>query len=136
MADKKKPAKKPVRVLKKTQSVRERAEKATAPKKVRRLHTTAGAAAKPFKAAHKIGKKEFYLPLPNSKVGNFLNKRRSAVPRYFVLAWKELRQVVWPNRKETAKLTVAVFMFAIFFGALITLVDYGLDKLFKQVILK
>ena len=58
------------------------------------------------------------------------------VPRYFRNSWKELRQVTWPNRKETRQLTVAVMVFATIFGILIALTDYGLDKVFKKVILK
>jgi preprotein translocase SecE subunit len=58
------------------------------------------------------------------------------VPRYFRNSAKELRLVTWPNRRETRRLTTAVLIFAIIFGVLIALVDYGLDKIFKKVILK
>jgi preprotein translocase subunit SecE len=58
------------------------------------------------------------------------------VPRYFRNSWKELRLVVWPNRRETRRLTTAVLIFAVIFGVMIAIVDYGLDKLFKKIILK
>jgi preprotein translocase SecE subunit len=58
------------------------------------------------------------------------------VPRYFVNSWREVRKVTWPNRKETWRLTLAVFVFAIVFGALVAIVDKGLDEFFKKVILK
>lgn len=58
------------------------------------------------------------------------------VPRYFKNAWRELRQVKWPTRKETIQLTLAVFAFALVFGTLITITDYGLDRLFKRLLLK
>ena len=58
------------------------------------------------------------------------------VPRYFRNSWKELRQVSWPNGKESRRLTFAVMIFATVFGVLIALTDYGLDKVFKKVILK
>jgi preprotein translocase SecE subunit len=58
------------------------------------------------------------------------------VPPYFRNSWRELRQVTWPSRKETRQLTSAVLIFAIIFGVLIAITDYGLDKLFKKVILK
>lgn len=61
---------------------------------------------------------------------------RWLVPRYFVNSWRELRQVQWPSRRETWRLTLAVFVFAIVFGALVAGVDKGLDELFKKVILK
>jgi len=53
-----------------------------------------------------------------------------------VNAWREVRQVTWPSRRETWRLTGAVFIFAIVFGALVYGVDTGLDALFKKVILK
>jgi preprotein translocase subunit SecE len=58
------------------------------------------------------------------------------VPRYVRNAWKELRQVTWPSRIETLRLTSAVIVFSAVFGILIAITDYGLDKLFKKVILK
>jgi preprotein translocase SecE subunit len=55
--------------------------------------------------------------------------------KYFVGSWQELRQVTWPNMKDTMRLTLAVIIFSIVFGLLIAAVDYGIDKLFKQLIL-
>ena len=51
-------------------------------------------------------------------------------------SWQELKQVTWPTRREGRRLTTAVIIFSVVFGALIALVDYGLDKLFKQLLLK
>jgi preprotein translocase SecE subunit len=127
-------AKKPAN--KKVQTLRQKAEEADKPKKVRKLRETAASATKPVHKVAALGKKEYYLPLPKNKVGNFLNKRRSFIPKYFRESWQELRQVSWPNRKQTLQLTLAVFMFALVFAVLITTVDYGLDKLFKEVLLK
>ena len=56
--------------------------------------------------------------------------------RYFVSSWKELKLVTWPNGKQSRRLTTAVIIFSVIFGGLIAIVDFGLDKLFKQVILK
>jgi len=61
---------------------------------------------------------------------------RWLAPRYFVNAFREVRLVTWPNRRETVRLTVAVFIFAIVFGGLVAVVDKGLDKIFKDVILR
>jgi preprotein translocase subunit SecE len=61
---------------------------------------------------------------------------RWLVPKFLREAWREVRQVTWPGKKETARLTLAVFIFSIIFGAFVAAVDYGLDKLFKEVILK
>lgn len=105
-------------------------------RKPRRLRQTAGRIAKPLKTAVHIGRKEYYLPLPDTRLGRFLNKRRSMVPRYFKESWAELRQVTWPTRKETVKLTLAVFVFAFVFGVLIAITDYGLEKIFKRLLLE
>ncbi len=58
------------------------------------------------------------------------------VPRYFRNSWKELKLVVWPSRRESWRLTSAVLIFAVVFGVMIAIVDYGLDKVFKKIILK
>jgi preprotein translocase SecE subunit len=57
-------------------------------------------------------------------------------PKWLRNAAIEVRQVNWPGRRETWKLTFAVFVFAIMFGTLISLVDYGLDKVFERIILR
>lgn len=49
---------------------------------------------------------------------------------------KELRTVTWPTFKESTRLTGAVIIFSIIFGLFVALVDFGLDKVFKQILLK
>jgi preprotein translocase SecE subunit len=90
---------------------------------------------KPRKVASKIGaglRKVGRAPVwkPFRLVGRIL------VPRYFRASWRELRQVTWPDGKQTRQLTSAVILFSVVFGALVAAFDYGLDKLFKQVIIK
>jgi preprotein translocase SecE subunit len=51
-------------------------------------------------------------------------------------SWQELRGVTWPTWRESRRLTSAVIIFSVIFGVLIALVDFGLDKLFKQLLLK
>lgn len=58
------------------------------------------------------------------------------MPRYFVNAFREVRQVTWPTRRETLRLTLAVFVFAMIFGSLIAGVDKVIDEVFKKVILR
>ncbi|MCA9344779.1 preprotein translocase subunit SecE [Candidatus Saccharibacteria bacterium] len=126
-----------VKRVRKVETVRERNAKATA--KAGKTGFFANLRSKIgnfFRKVFHIGRKEVYLPLPDNKAGRFLNKRRSFVPRYFIDSWKELKLVTWPNRKTTWQLTFAVFMFAFIFGALITVVDYGLDKVFRAVLVK
>ena len=57
-------------------------------------------------------------------------------PYYFRNSWKELRQVTWTKWKQSRQLTLAVLLFSIVFGVLIAGVDFGLDKVFKEVLLK
>jgi preprotein translocase SecE subunit len=61
---------------------------------------------------------------------------RWITPNYFINSWREVRLVTWPTRKETWRLTLAVFIFAIIFGAMVSGVDKVLDIIFKKVILK
>jgi len=55
--------------------------------------------------------------------------------KYVKDSWGELKLVTWPTFRESRRLTTAVIIFSIVFGLLIAIVDYGLDKLFRQVIL-
>lgn len=124
------------RIIKKPQSLREKAAKSELPKKPRRLKQAGAKALRPIKAIAKTGRKEYFLPMPDTKAGRFLNKRRSLLPKYFRGAWQEVRQVEWPKRKETAKLTLSVFLFAIFFALIISLADFVLAQAFERFILK
>lgn len=138
MAEKKEGASK-VRQLKKqpAATVREKAIKAQEAKpKSRRLKKTVGTASKPIRVVADIGKKKYFIPMPDNKFGRFLNKERRVIPVYFRGAWQELKLVSWPNSKETFKLTTAVIVFALIFGLMIAVVDYGLDKIFKELLLK
>jgi len=57
-------------------------------------------------------------------------------PRYFRNSFREIRQVTWPTRKETWKMTFAVLIFAIVFGAFAQLTDYGFDKIIKRIVFR
>jgi preprotein translocase SecE subunit len=122
------------RVRKNAPTVRERVEATSSkseasPKRTRRIAAKAGA------PLRKVG---------GSRAGRILKKpfsflKRIAkwlIPKYFVNSWRELRLVVWPKRRETWRLTLAVFIFAIVFGAMVAGVDKALDEIFKKVILK
>ncbi len=84
------------------------------------------------------------LHLPNNKVFSVIRRifgfiariAKWLVPKYFVNSWREVRQVSWPARKETWRLTAAVFVFAVVFGALVAGVDKGLDEIFKKLVIK
>jgi preprotein translocase SecE subunit len=130
-------ANKKPRVRKSAPTVREKAEAARVesekpkPRRVRRLIKTAGRPIAKAKLPDNRATK------PVKKVGSFLKKILGwLVPRYFINSWREVKQVTWPSRRETWRLTLAVFIFAIVFGALVAGVDKALDEAFKKFILK
>jgi preprotein translocase SecE subunit len=117
------------RLIKKVESVRERAEKASAEPKPRRLHKTTRRISAPFRAtgraAGRVGK------LKPFRILGFI-----IVPPYFRNSWKELRQVTWPTFRVSVRLTTAVVIFSVIFGVVVAVLDFGLDKLFREVLLK
>ena len=142
------PKKKP-RIRKAPQTMREKAESAQSqaekPKK-QRLSKVKSTAKKPFTRSKKsVAKLNAKRPkLPDNKATRILNTpfrwlRKVLswlVPRYFINSWKEVKLVTWPSRRETWRLTLAVFIFAIIFGLIAYGVDMVLDKIFKAFVLK
>ena len=118
------PDKKKRRIRPATTTVREQAEqvriKNAEPKQTSRIKQGFSTAGKP------LG----FVGRPLKWLG------RHIIPRYFRNSFNELRLVTWPSRKESRQLTAAVLIFAAVFGFVITVVDYGLDKVFKKVFLR
>lgn len=56
--------------------------------------------------------------------------------RFFLGSWRELKQVTWPTKRDGTRLTSAVIAFSVVFAVILAGVDWGLDKLFKQLLLK
>jgi preprotein translocase SecE subunit len=77
-------------------------------------------------------------PIRNSKVWKWLRKYilRSPFRGYFVSSWKELKKVDWPDRKTSLRLTGVVILFTLTFTVFTTLLDFGFEKLAKQIFLK
>ena len=122
---------------KKSTSLRQSIDSTASKKpKTRRLKKGASSVVTPTKRLIQKGKKEYNIPLPDNKTGRFLQKRGRFTPKYFRESWKQLKQVTWPDRPTTFRLTVAVLLFAIVFGLVIAIVDYGLDKIFRKLILE
>lgn len=130
------------RVVKKSETVREKRAKAADTKpKQRRVKQAASKANGPIKAVGKIIARILrpfgfllwpFRTRPMRFIGRILYKILGI--GYFIHSWKELRQVEWPSRGETAKLTLAVFVFAFAIAGFIAVLDYGLDKIFKQLL--
>ena len=127
MADESKPAR---RLIKKTETVREKAEKSSdRSDQPRRLQTTRRRAGAPFRAVGRGSRR-----LGKVKVLHIISL--IIVWPYLRNSWRELRQVTWPKFRISLRLTSAVILFAVTFGVVVALVDFVLDKLFKQVLLK
>ncbi len=56
-------------------------------------------------------------------------------PPYIRNAFKELRLVTWPTGKQSRQLTFAVIIFSLIFGLIAAVIDHGLDKIFRSLIL-
>ena len=119
---------------KKKVSMRESAaksrESANKPKRVRKA---ASVATKPVSKATSALTTEYHL-FNNEKQG-FFTKSRHFTPKYVRESFKELKNVTWPGRKETWRLVFAVFVFALILGAFIAVLDYGLERILREVIL-
>jgi preprotein translocase SecE subunit len=131
------PADRRPRIRKSAPTLRQKQEAARTKEeavKPRRISKIASKGAVPFR---KLRLKDRAAVKAGARVIRPVKKGLSwIVPRYFINSWREVRQVVWPNRKETWRLTLAVFIFAIIFGAMVAGVDKGLDEIFKKLVLK
>ena len=134
-ADKRKFGKRRVR---KAPTIREQAEEAQAeeakekkPGRIRRM----------FAAINRFLRKTRITRNPITKLlartGRLILRiLRFITPNYFINSFREVRLVTWPSRRETWRLTGAVFVFAVVFGAMVAVVDKGLDEIFKKLVLK
>lgn len=122
---------------KKKRTLRQQINETPADKKPRRLKAASKRIASPVKQAAKYGRREFHpVELPEGKAGRLLNKRIRFMPKFFTEAWQEIRQVTWPTPKETLRLTLAVFIFAVILTAIVAVLDLGLDKVFRELIIQ
>lgn len=126
--------------VRKIETVRDRNEKASAKAaaqankvKNRPVRKVARAIGKPLKKPASAVARPFKVR-PVRFVFRWLG--RILVPLYFRNSYKELRQVSWPGRRETWKLTFAVLIFATVFGLMIFVVDLGMDKIIKRIVLR
>lgn len=106
-------------------------------KKRRSLKSRSSFVGKPFKKLKRSDKKSRKLiKLPDNKLGRILDAILFSLPRYFKGAWGEIKLTTWPSRKETIRLTFAVFIFSSVFAAFVAILDFALDKVFKHLITK
>lgn len=76
----------------------------------------------------KKSKKEATLKV-DKKLGFF-----GSIGSYFLNSYRELRQVRWPNARETWGMTVALIGFTMFFVLFISLLDAGFKYLFNLIL--
>ena len=134
MADTQPSKPKQKRLVKNPETFRERAIKASQvsdkPSRSGRLKAATGKVTAPvFNPVGRVGGRFFRLK-PIRLLGKVI------FPVYLRNSWGELKLVNWPNLKQGRQLTFAVLIFAIIFGAIIALVDFGLDKVFRDILLK
>jgi preprotein translocase SecE subunit len=137
MADKPSKAEPAKRKVKNPETFRERALKATVesdkPKQRARVGGLFAWLLRPLRSAGRaVVNFPLFKPLrwPLRIIGLII------FPKYFRNSFVELKQVTWPTWKESLRLTWAVLLFAIIFGTAVALVDYGLDAVFKRILLK
>lgn len=129
-----KPAKSKKRIVKNPETFRERVVKASEegdkPKRAAAPKHLLGKLLRP------IGRllKKIFGPVFKLKFIRFFG--RIIFPEYFRSSWRELKLVKWPNWKQSRQLTFAVLVFALIFGVTVAIIDYGLDKLFRDILLK
>jgi preprotein translocase SecE subunit len=121
-------AEKKKRVLKQKKSAPQKKPSRLAPAKTR-VYKPLG------KLASVVGRKLKFLRIPDNRVSRFLGRKVGFIPRYFKESWQEISKVSWPNRRETTRLTIAVFVFAVVFTTIVAILDFGLDKLFREIII-
>jgi preprotein translocase SecE subunit len=91
-------------------------------------------AVKPSKKDKKLEKAKTKTPKnPNKKVF-ILFRPFVAFGRYVKGSWHEIRQVRWPNRKLTWKMTLSVIIYVIIFAVVIMLLDALFAFLFNQLL--
>lgn len=105
-----------------------KASKVKAPKLSRAEKKAARASKKLDKKANGKQRK------PAPKWLRTLAKPFAATGRYFKLSWVELKQVRWPNRRTTWKLTFMVIAYCIIFAVLIMLLDALFQFIFNRAL--
>ncbi len=103
-----------------TKITAKRPQKGASAKEGKNLATTAEKTKTPKKTLKNAQKLKTEKPLKEVFI---LARPFVALGRYLRDSWRELRQVRWPNRKATWKMTFAVLIYCALFIAFIMLLD-------------
>ena len=107
-------------------------KKATANKKTTK--TTTVKVEKTTKVAKKTDKKTARADKKAARKAAKAEKKADKKVGYFKGAWQELRQVRWPSRKNTWKMTLSVIAYVLIFAGIIMVLDLIFQALSKLVI--
>ena len=130
-------SKKPKRQLKNPETFRERALKAAdANVKPEGKHRVRKFLAKIFGPVSRLLTKLKTVKFLKPVFSAFRLIGRVLWPKYFRTSFHELKKVTWPSWKQSFRLTYAVIVFSVIFGISVAVVDWGLGKIFKQILLK
>lgn len=145
VAEEKPAARQKRRVVKNPETFRERAIKANTqsekPKREHKLRRVPAKVVRPVSEPVAKGTRKLFQIQPFKAIGWFFKQLFRIIglvvfPKYVRGSFRELKQVTWPNWKLSRQLTYAVLIFAVIFGVSIAIVDWGLGKVFKQILLK
>jgi preprotein translocase SecE subunit len=90
---------------------------------------------RPLSTLRRIAQKEFNpIRVPQNRWGRVLGKRFNLIPLFLANAWKELRQVNWPSRKDALRLTFAVVVFAVAFAIFVQIFGFLFERLIKYIL--
>ncbi|HEX5456730.1 MAG TPA: preprotein translocase subunit SecE [Candidatus Saccharimonadales bacterium] len=129
------PAKKPAKKKSTKPSMREIVNSRNSKPK-RSFRPSGSRLGKIFRRGSEAKKRRKFARLPDNRFGRVIDKTALILPRYLKGAWEEIRLTTWPNRKETIRLTFAVFIFSSVFAVFVAALDFILDKIFKHLIIK
>ena len=114
------------------------AEVVKSPPKAKKPAKKAPKAEKKAKISKNTDKKTRKINIKTPKwlktIGRFFGKIFGPLGKYFKGAWQELRATIWPNRKATWGLTVAVIAFSIVFAILVLSFDNLFQWLIQQIL--
>lgn len=90
----------------------------------------------PFSAGL-AGMKKVTAPIRSNKMWKKSRRTflKSPFKGYFKDSLKELKQVTWPDRRTSLRLTGIVIVFSVIFAIITTLLDIGFDRLAKEIFL-
>lgn len=66
-------------------------------------------------------------------VGGFFKKMGYSIAKFFVLTYREMKKVRWPNKKAMKEASCIVLVFVCLFGLYIVLDDFIIAQLLKLI---